>query len=211
MELNIEEYKLLELVEREPEILNKINMLVSDCFNKPNTLMQKLDNREQWSIITGINNDEVLCMIFLFHTENNIIQFYNVCTSKNHRKKGYIAKLFHYISYKYDNYVFQLNTSNITIGDITETDRIEVYTKIGFYILEGTRLILLNNDVVDVIYPLFFPSSRTIQYYIRYADQSTNIIKVNQIKTCEKVQPYGDHTHGCLMVSNSDILILFKE
>jgi len=212
----VEEYNLQLLIDYENDskhmnqFLDEVNEFLFLCFKKRSNI-RELETPEKWSILVTTIKTEIVGMVFLLHKQDNTIHIYNVCTSQNHRNKGIMKQLFHYIHTTYPRSIFHMDASNTSVDTITENIRLEIYSKLGFHMLTGTKLILKTNEHVEVLQPLLFPSSKKIMYSIIREDNSKDIIPINQIQTCEEKQPYGEHPHGCFMISDSITIYQFMK
>jgi hypothetical protein len=210
----VEEYNLKLLIECEnhskhmKQFLDKVNDFLFLCFKKT-TDVRELETPGKWSILVILIKKEIIGMACLFHKENNTIHIYNLCTSHNHRNKGIMKQLFRYMHVTNPTSIFHIDASNTDTDTITENIRLQIYSTLGFHMLTGTKLILNTNEHVEVLQALHFPSSRKIMYSVLRQDKSKDIIYINQIQTCEKIQPYGEHPLGCFMISDSITIYQF--
>lgn len=195
--LTEEHKKLIEYIQKN---------LITKCFKgfNLNDVIDKGYNIIVGKITFTDVNDIVNCMCLI---QKNADHYYihAVCVDEKHRGFGLMRKMFEYIANNIPNKKTKiyLNASALKNFGMNLKGRLDIYTKLGFYLELGTKIQIKDRlytivSIVGANYEMEDNNNKKI--YIR------KIKDINQ-KIVACIYPQGENIEGCKMISTPELIL----
>ena len=201
--------------------------LAKECFDKSDITLKEIKTKyRNYEIeIMSIHEKSKLIFACLLAPNNNNIYISSICVNSESRSKGILKNAMLFLAKYYkpeQNNIFNIHADKRATHNLDQKKRINIYSRIGFYIDNDTIVELDSNKKAKIINKII--DNNTIRYYVLDEDDKKYIIDSNQIEIClakninyigykigDKLGVFNNLLKvSCPMTSTSELIIQFN-
>jgi hypothetical protein len=223
------EYMIDSIHNMTSDYLDSIDeFFLAQCFEESNITLRELKTKfRNYEIeIMTINDMSKLIFACLLAPNNNNIYLSSICVNSDNRSQGILKNAMLFLAKHYkpeQKKIFNIHVDKRSTNNLDHKKRINIYSRIGFYIDIDTIVELDSNKKAKIIKKII-DNSHDIRYYVIDEDTNKYIIDSNQIDKClTKNINYSGYKIGdrysvfnnllknsCPMTTTSDLILKFN-
>ena len=205
------------------------NYLAKECFDKSDITLKEIKTKyRNYEIeIMLIHEKSKLIFACLLAPNNYNTYISSICVNSENRSKGILKNAMVFLAKFYkpeQNNIFNIHADKRATQNLDQKKRINIYSRIGFYIDNDTIVELDSNKKAKIINKII-DDNHSIRYYVLDEDDKKYIVDSNQIEIClaKNINYIGykiGDKHGifnnlikvsCPMTSTSELIIKFNQ
>ena len=198
----------------------------NQCFQTGGITLRELKTkfRNHEIEIMTIHHKSKLIFACLLSPNNNNIYISCICVKTENRTQGILKNAMLFLAKYYkpeQKNIFNIHADKRTTHNLDQTKRINIYSRVGFYIDNDTIVELDSNKKAKIINKII---DNNIRYYVLDEDDKKYIIDSNQIDKCltkninyigykigDRQNPFTNLIkYSCPMVTTSELIIKFN-
>jgi len=211
----IHDYAYSDLLRNE-NLSHDIHVASQECFITTDYHQAQRDalhhGRDTWRIIFGVDKHTqkpvtMLQMEFMGRSDRGepIYAIWSICTTHSYRGKGLLRRLMQHIATRYPKSHFYLYAADDKTENLNMGARIEIYTKLGFYIPAGNSVSVHatgTNGVITHVHHL--PEKKMTTYTINNGIHPRSLYSSSsRIQSKDFTCIVDSRERGCKMVSTT--------